>query len=134
MADTIPGAINEPPFSNSTMGDIWMAQWCDRCLRDAPYRNNLKGATGCEILATALCGQTPVEWLEQPESEVNRPDGYDVANLYHCIEFRGPGGRGGGEPRPKPEPPRMDGLFDRPERRTRMFVQPELQRQAVPSG
>lgn len=114
------------PFSNSTMGEIWMARWCDRCLRDAPFRNGLKGATGCQILAVALCGRTPAEWLEQPEDEVIRPDGYDVANLYHCIQFRGPGG-GSTEPRPRPEPPNMDGLFPRPQRQTRMYVQPELQ-------
>lgn len=112
------------PFSNSTMGGIWMARWCDRCLRDAPFRNGLKGATGCPILAVALCGRTPAEWLEQPESEIIRPDGWDCANMYHCIEFRAPGDGGGGEPKPKPEPPQMDGLFPRPERRVRMFVQP----------
>jgi hypothetical protein len=110
------------PFSNGTEGYAWQSQWCDRCLVDAPFRNGLKGATGCPLLLIALGGKTPAEWIEQPWGE-HGPSLYD---RYHCVEFRRPGG-GGGEPRPKPEPKGMDGLFPRPERRTRMFVQPELQ-------
>jgi len=109
-------------FSNGTEGYDWQANWCDRCLRDAPFRNGLKGATGCPILLVALTGnKTPAEWMEQPRDEHGR---YSIADQYHCIEFRAPGDGGSGEPRPKPEPPDMDGLFDRPERRTRMNVQP----------
>lgn len=108
-------------FSNGTEGADWQSNWCDRCLRDAPFRNGLKGATGCPILLVALAAEkTPAEWMEQPLDEKGR---YSIANKYHCIEFRAPG-EGGSEPRPKPEPPQMDGLFDRPERRTRMYVQP----------
>lgn len=111
----------EPAFSNGTEGYGWMANWCDRCLRDAPFRNGLKGATGCMIIAVAMCEQTtPAEWMDGPRDERGR---YGIEDQYTCIEFKGPGGRGG-EPRPKPDPPDMDGLFERPERRTRMFVQP----------
>lgn len=115
-------------FSNGTEGYGWQANWCDRCLRDAPFRSGLKGATGCPILLVALVEEkTPAEWLDGPRDEHGR---YGIADQYHCIEFRAPG-EGGREPRPKPEPPDMDGLFPRPERQTRMYVQSELQRVEV---
>lgn len=101
------------PFSNGTIGYGWMASNCDVCLVDAPFRNGISN-TGCPILAVALLGKTPVEWMEKP----------DRIQDYSCVEFRAPGG--GGEPRPKPEPSGMDGLFPRPERATRMLVQPSV--------
>lgn len=101
------------PFSNATIGHQWIANWCDRCLVDAPYRNGIS-PTGCPLLMVALLDKTPIEWFEQP----------DRIQDYTCIEARFPGGRGG-EPRPKPEPPQMEGLFERPERAVRMYVQPE---------
>ncbi|RJQ68101.1 hypothetical protein D5S17_32890 [Pseudonocardiaceae bacterium YIM PH 21723] len=112
------------PFSNGTMGYAWEAQWCARCLRDAPFRAGIT-VQGCPLLLIALAGRTPAEWLQQPDNEVWRDGGFDSANLYHCIQFRPRGGGGGGEPRPKPEPPDMDGLFTRPPRATRMFIQPQ---------
>lgn len=115
-------ARDHVPFSNGTEGYGWMANWCDRCLRDAPFRNGLKGATGCPILAVAMLEQkTPAEWLDGPRDEHGR---YGIADQYTCIEFKAPGD-GGGEPRPKPDPPDMDGLFERPDRETRMYVQPQ---------
>jgi hypothetical protein len=98
---------------------VWTANWCDRCLRDAPFRNGIS-PVGCPIILVTLIGRTPAEFLDGPRDEQGR---YSMADQYHCVEFRAPGG-GGGEPRPKPEPPDMDGLFDRPERQTRMYVQP----------
>jgi len=115
-------ARDTPAFSNGTEGEMWQANWCDRCLRDAPFRNGIS-ATGCPLILIAYCGQTPAEWLEQPDDSPDR---------YHCIEFKAPGD-GGGEPRPKPEPTGMNGLFDRPERQTRMYVQPQPERVAVDS-
>lgn len=116
-----------PPFSNGTEGYGWMANWCDGCLRDAPFRNGLKGASGCPLIAVAMLEQkTPAEWLDGPRDEHDR---YSIEDQYHCIEFKAPGG--GGEPRPKPEPPQMDGLFERPERQTRMYVQPQETRVLV---
>lgn len=103
-------ARDRAPFSNGTAGDIWMGNWCDRCLVDAPYRNGLNG-TGCPLILVALTQKTPAEWLE-----------VGLQN-YTCLEARFPGDDGG-EPRPKPEPLGMDGLFPRPERGTRMLVQP----------
>lgn len=110
------------PFSNGTEGYGWQANWCDRCLIDAPFRNGLKNAQSCPLLLVALGGKTPVEWLDGPRDEHGR---YSIADQYHCIEARFPGDGGGGEPRPKPDPKGMDGLFPRPERAVRMFVQPE---------
>ena len=108
-----------PAFSNGTEGHGWMANWCDRCLRDAPFRNGI-AKSGCPLILVALQDRTPAEWLDGPRDEHGA---YSIEDQYHCVEFRGPGG-GGGEPRPKPEPPGMDGLFPRPERQTRMYVQP----------
>jgi len=99
------------PFSNGTAYEMWSANWCDRCLRDAPFRNGVS-STGCPLLLIALSEMTPGEWMRTGLQD------------YTCIEFRAPGG-GGGEPRPRPEPPQMDGLFDRPDRATRMLEQPQ---------
>lgn len=112
-------ARENPAFSNGTEGHAWEANWCHRCVHDAPFRNMGKG-TGCPILAVALLGdKTPAEWFEQPWGE----RGPRLGDRYHCIEFRTPG-EGCSAPRPQPEPPGMDGLFERPERRSRMLVQP----------
>lgn len=109
------------PFSNGTEGYGWMGNWCDRCLRDAPFRNTGKGS-GCPLIAVAMLHErTPAEWLDGPRDEKGR---YSIEDQYHCIEFRAPGSGGGG-PRPKPDPPDMDALFERPEQQARMFVQPE---------
>lgn len=86
-----------------------MANWCHRCLVDAPYRNGLKGAIGCQLIVTALTGQTPAEWIDGPRDEYGR---YSLADQYHCVNFRAPGS-GGGEPRPKPVPRGQGELFGR---------------------
>lgn len=103
------------PFSNGTEGECWQAHWCDRCLRDAPFRNGIT-STGCPLLLVALSGRTPVEWLEQPWQQVRgAPEGVTAPSLgdqYHCIEFRSPGD-GGGEPRPTPTPRDQGELFER---------------------
>lgn len=111
-----------PAFSNGTEGYGWMAAWCDRCLRDAPFRRGLT-ATGCPLILIAQVDERiPGEWFDGPRDEHGR---YSIAQQYTCIEFRAPGSGGSG-PRPRPEPTGMDGLFPRPQRRTRMFVpQPE---------
>lgn len=114
-------ARDEPAFSNGTEGYGWMANWCDRCLRDAPFRNGI-ARTGCELILIALDGKTPAEWLDGPRDEQGR---YSIADQYHCIEFRAPGS-GGGEPRPKPTPPGQGSLLPREDyEATRMFVQPQ---------
>lgn len=52
---------DRPPFSNGTEGDAWTSRWCSRCVKD-------DGDTVfCELLTTALLGQTPAEWVpDQP--------------------------------------------------------------------
>jgi hypothetical protein len=120
--DALRRSRDEPAFSNGTEGFEWTSNWCDRCLRDAPFRNTGKGS-GCPLIMVAFMDRTPAEWLDGPRDEHGR---YSMADQYHCIEFRAPGA-GGGEPRPRPEPPQMDGLFDRPDPRTRMYVQPAEQ-------
>lgn len=108
LARSRPG----PPFSNGTEGLSWQENWCDRCLRDAPFRNMGKG-TGCPIWMVALLGRTPAEWME------NRR--YSLGDQWTCIEYRAPGGRGP-EPKPVPDPPDQDALFDRPPTRPRMLT------------
>lgn len=109
-------ARDKVPFSNGTLGAMWMANWCDRCLVDAPYRNGLN-PSGCPLILVSLIGKTPAEWMETEQIQE-----------YQCLEARFPGD-GGGEPRPKPEPP-QEGLFPRPERQTRMLIQPTVPSEA----
>jgi hypothetical protein len=108
-------------FSNATAADIWMANWCHRCQKDAIFRNTGKGS-GCPILLNVyVTNEIPPEWIEQDY----------VLQDYHCIEFRGPGWRNP-EPRPKPPPsPLQDALFDA-EPHVRMLAQPTAC-EAVPS-
>lgn len=112
-------------FSNHSQYENWSSRWCERCCHPVEvawqeYSNGerpdqLEGYEGgCPLLMAAMTGDViPTEWMEQDHG----PD------RYHCIEFRGPDD-GGGEPQPQPEPPHMDGLFDRPERRVRMLQEP----------
>lgn len=101
----------EAAFSNGTDYHCWRANWCDRC------RNDIN--EDCPIVATALfCQGIPAEWLPQA-------NGYP-ADAYHCVMFKGFNEPPNPEPQPQPDPPDMDGLFDCPERRVRMYVQPQL--------
>lgn len=121
-------AIDQSPFSNGTEGYAWMAQWCYRCHQPAEVawrryeegkRKTAPKGGGCPLLACALSGKTPVEWIDTWDGR----GPYPIDDRYHCIEFRGPDG-GGREPKPKPDPPNMDGLFPRPEPTRRMLKQP----------
>jgi hypothetical protein len=118
FGDAFSRAREGSAFSNGTEWECWSANWCDRCTREAPFRNGISNQ-GCPLILVSLSDRIPAEWMEQPWNGEHPP-----LERYHCIEFRAPGNGGGGEPRPKPEPPDMDGLFDRPESRTRMYVQP----------
>lgn len=122
MSDTYDAvfarARDVAPFSNGTEGHGWMAEWCDRCLVDAPFRNGISG-TGCPLIAVAMMDRTPAEWIDGPRDEHGR---YSVAQQYTCVNFRAPGG-GGGEPRPKPTPRGQGELFARDEHeRPRMLI------------
>lgn len=116
-------ARDEWPFSNGTEWEAWAENWCY-----APCHNPVEVAWqryeegkrktnpggGCPLILCAMMGRIPNEWLEQPSGD-----------RYHCIEFRGPDDGDSGDPQPQPrrEPPNMDGLFPRPERRIRMLKQ-----------
>lgn len=124
-ADALARSRPGRAFSNGFEGDNWTANWCDRCLRDAPFRTMGKGS-GCPLLLIAMLGdRTPAEWMEQPWGQVQgAPEGVTAPPLgdrYHCIEFRAPGA-GGGEPKPVPAPPDQGALFDRPPTRPRMLT------------
>lgn len=106
-----------PAFSNSTEWELWSARWCTQCSRDA-FANY---GAGCPLVTIGLCGRIPAEWIESPPEQVFTETGMNVGELYHCVEFR-PRGGGDPEPRPKPEPD-QDGLFERPQRTTRMLRQ-----------
>lgn len=132
-------ARDTPPFSNGTEGYGWMENWCW-----APCHNPAEKAWqdyevgkrktapkefpgGCPLIICAMMGRTPTEWLDQWKEGEPYP-----IDRFHCIEFRGPDDGGGDpSPRPKREPPDMDGLFPRPERRIRMLKQPEPRQEVL---
>lgn len=121
---TTPG----PAFSNGFEYDMWRANWCERCTHDAAFQRG-ESDEGCPLLLTALLGDIPAEWMEQPVGE----EGPSLTDRYHCINFRGPDDPDY-EPKPQPEPPDMDGLFERPGRAVRMLVQPQPADVAVGGG
>lgn len=64
------------PFSNSTMGDMWMGQWCENCQEDVAFTQG-DTENGCPLLALAMIGRTPKEWVKVPGSQD-----------YVCSEFK----------------------------------------------
>ena len=111
------GSRDRVAFANGSEGYGWQAKWCDRCLRDAPFRNLGKGS-GCPLILVAMQDRTPAEWVDGPRDESGA---YSIADQYLCVEFRPPGG--GGEPRPIPDPPDQGALLGRGEwTARRMFV------------
>jgi len=96
MADARDGS----PFSNSTMGETWMDNWCERCRNDSPEM--VDRGEGCPLILVSLCDKTPVEWFEQ-----------EGIQDYHCIEFRDQDGPDDYDPKPFPDPPGMDALIPR---------------------
>lgn len=113
---TDPKPIDRVPFSNGTEGEAWMANWCARCVHDAPARRGDYG-NGCSHILTALTGQTPAEWLDQGVP-------YRIGDQYHCIDFRPEDdGRGDDGHRPEDPMPGQGELIPRaPYEGTRMFV------------
>jgi hypothetical protein len=58
--------------SNGTEGEMFDAAFCSRCERDRAYREGgMRDAElGCPILAAALRGEQPVEWVwDGPDAE-----------------------------------------------------------------
>ena len=124
--EIVADARDKPAFSNGTEYYDWWGRWCADCQAPAEkawrdYEDGKRKAplrdypSGCPLIACVIAhNKTPVEFLEQP---------FESGDRYHCIEHRGPDD-GNGEPKPKPDPPGMDGLFERPDRETRMLAQP----------
>jgi hypothetical protein len=124
-------ARDERPFSNGTEGYAWMENWCwAPCHNPAElawqrYENGERKTApkdfpgGCPLILCALIGRTPTEWIDTWDGE----GPYPLGDRFHCIEYRGPDDGPGGDPQPRPrrEPPNMDGLFERPERTVRML-------------
>lgn len=98
--DVLARSVEGAPFSNNDQADPWLARWCDRCARDGPFRNGIN-ATGCPILAVALCDRTPAEWREQRAGD---------RSTFVCVEFRA---QGGVRPHRRREQ-QAEGLFERP--------------------
>lgn len=126
--EVIDTAVDDPPFSNGTEIYGWMENWCWCChnpvekawrdYEDGKRKTQLKGYEGgCPMIMAAMIGKTPSEWIPQGREY--------FGDQYHCIEFRGPDDGRDPEPRPRPDPPGMDALFERPEPSVRMLAQPE---------
>lgn len=112
LNEVTAAAVAGAPFSSSDDGYAWMSVFCDRCLRDAPFRNGIND-TGCPILLVAMTGRTPAQWRGE-------------RNGYQCAEFRPVGSRAP-KPRARREPRSMSGLFDRPARTARTLVEPRAE-------
>ena len=56
---TKPGEPYRP--SNGSQGDGFMEHWCDRCQRDAAFRDDMF-SDGCSILAGAFATGGAPEW------------------------------------------------------------------------
>jgi hypothetical protein len=134
-AEILDSATEEPPFSNGTELHGWMENWCWEChnpvekawqdYEDGKRKRPMKGyESGCPMIMAAMIGKTPAEWIPQGREK--------FGDQYHCIEYRGPD-EGGGDPQPRPrrDPPGMEGLFERPERAVRMLRQPAPQKVLV---
>ncbi len=98
------------PFSNGTEGSAWMANHCDRCLRDAFVHQG----RGCPIIAKALVDRDAdiPEWLDTfPRGPNGEFVPFRLGEHPTCIEFK-PRGWRNPEPKPKPAPPGQGGLFE----------------------
>jgi hypothetical protein len=96
MAD----ALDETPFSNHTMWEIWADRWCYECVNDSPEL--VDQGKGCPLIMVALMRKTPREWTAATEQD-------RIYGSYHCSEFeqRNDGG-GDGESGPQPRPPAFE--------------------------
>lgn len=96
----------ERPFSNSSQGYGWMHNWCGRCVHDKSARHETENGPGCPLVAVAMMGRTPIQWLAETE------DAW-VYGDFHCIEFRDEDDGVGPEPQPIPTPPGQGELLPR---------------------
>jgi hypothetical protein len=69
--------------SNGTEGEMFMAEFCARCVRDAAFRAGEKGANGCDIIVRAMCFDVddpayPVEWTHDWNGEPTCTDFQEI--------------------------------------------------------
>lgn len=103
-------SIDEPPFSNSTDGDGWIAANCRTCIHDKEQRADKVTGPGCPLLLIAVTGRTPAQWFMGPRDENGR---HRIADKYRCIEYRHEDDGPGPEPQPIPTPPGQGELLPR---------------------
>jgi hypothetical protein len=58
--------------SNGTEGEGFEGQWCEKCTRDAGFRENPDSADGCPILANVMIFNVdeagyPKEWIQDDD-------------------------------------------------------------------
>jgi hypothetical protein len=58
-------ATDVMPFSNSTAGELFMANWCAHCAWD----QGVVEGEGCPLVLLALLGKTPMQWKREPGSQ-----------------------------------------------------------------
>lgn len=67
--------------SNGTEGEIFMAQWCDRCTINLNYRGDPDNEEPCQIMGDTMIynvddPQYPKEWILSPDSGQPRCTAY----------------------------------------------------------
>lgn len=119
-------AAEGSPFSNSTEGEAWMENNCNRCVHDAATRRD-DWSKGCPLILVAYLNKTPAEWM--------RKDGFRLGDQYTCLYFRDEDNGGPGEPAPIPDPPGQLTLCPREpyERTARMFADTAPQHSLTPA-
>ena len=87
----LPGDHDEPPFSNGTEGEIWMASVCgagEGCIHDSLF-GNTEADRDCPLITLSLFGVWPREWEREAVNWTSQ-DG-SKSGTYHragaCSEF-----------------------------------------------
>jgi len=96
-------------FSNSTEGEMWMDQWCYRCVHDHNYHPGGNETNPCQHQLSLYVHHYSPVFIK---NDVNP---CDLAGRWTCIEFsRCPCDRRDdpGEPTPPPPDPNQLALFD----------------------
>lgn len=66
-------------FSNGTEFDVWIPNWCGRCIKD--HLGLAPEETYCPILSNVMAdNEVPAQWT---------PGTDDYRDRYHCTEFEG---------------------------------------------
>ena len=60
--------------SNGTEGEMFMAQWCYRCIKE----------NGCTILTGAMVGKQPKQWVRNPDPQCTSFQDHRRPTNYRC--------------------------------------------------